>query len=463
MRAILTTLGIIIGIAAVMAMVAIGNGSADSIQKTIASLGANSLLINPGTSSSGGVSSGAGTGMNLTPEDCDAVLRECPDVLYAAPVVRVRTQVIYGNRNTAPPYEYGTTPQFLNVRDWTDMQEGSCFTDQDVRNASKVCIIGTTTARTLFDDASPVGQEIRLRNAMFKVVGVLSPKGANMWGMDQDDVIIAPWTSIKANVSGSSAQVANQSAASAAASTVNTLTQLYPSTGLNLFDAPSANQQADTPLQVRFVNIDQILLSAASTDDIAPAMREVNALLRERHKIAVGDDEDFDVRDMTEMVKKFTSTSDTMATLLFAVACISLVVGGVGIMNIMLVSVTERTRENGLRMAGGARARDILWQFLAEAILLCMSGGILGIILGYLASKSVTEFLGWATRISLLSAVAAFLVSALVGVVFGFYPAWKASRLDPIDALLLSEHHKCRMQSAECRVKNAEQEIQFAE
>jgi ABC-type antimicrobial peptide transport system permease subunit len=436
MRAILTTLGIVIGIAAVIAMVAIGNGSADAIQKTIASLGANSLLILPGSTSSGGVSSGVGTSMKLTPEDCDAVLRDCPDVLYAAPVVRVRTQVIYGNRNTVPPYEYGTTPEFLNVRDWTDMEAGSCFTDQDVRNSSKVCIIGMTTARTLFDDASPVGQEIRLRNAMFKVVGVLSSKGANMWGTDQDDVIIAPWTSIKANVSGSSAQVANQSAAAAATSgAVNTLTQLYPTTGFNLFDAPTADQLADTPLQVRFVNIDQIYVSAASPEDIAPAMREVDALLRERHKITADDEEDFDVRDMTEMVKKFTSASDTMGTLLFAVACISLVVGGVGIMNIMLVSVTERTREIGLRMAVGARASDILWQFLTEAVLLCMAGGILGIILGYIASKSVTAFFGWATRISVASAIVAFLVSAVVGAVFGFYPAWKASRLDPIDAL----------------------------
>jgi ABC-type antimicrobial peptide transport system permease subunit len=435
MRAILTTLGIIIGIAAVMAMVAIGNGSADSIQKTISSMGANSLLIFPGSSSTGGVSSGAGTGMNLTPEDCNAVLRDCPEVMYAAPIVRVRTQVIYGNRNTVPDYEYGTTPAFLNVRDWTEMTEGSCFSDQDVRNSSKVCLIGTTTAHDLFDDASPIGQEIRLRNAMFKVVGVLGHKGASMGGQDQDNVIIAPWTSIKANVSGSSAQVANQSAGIAAATAVNTLSQLYPSSGLNLFDTPTAVQQADTPLQVRFVNIDQILVSAAAPEDIAPAMQEVNSLLRERHKIPQGEDEDFQVRDMTEMVKKFTSASDTMGTLLFAVACISLVVGGVGIMNIMLVSVTERTREIGLRMAVGARARDILRQFLAEAVLLCMAGGILGIALGYAASKSVTAFLGWATRISLLSAVVAFLVSALVGVVFGFYPAWKASRLDPIDAL----------------------------
>jgi len=435
MRAILTTLGIIIGIAAVIAMMEIGNGSSAAIQKTISSMGANSLIIFPGSSSSSGVSFGAGTGMTLTPEDCDAVLRECPDVADAAPVVRVRTQVVYGHHNWVPNWIYGTTPAFLNVRDWNNLTEGSSFTDADVRNASKVCIIGQTLVKELFEGESPLGQEVRVRNATFKVVGVLAPKGASMMGMDQDDILLAPWTTIKFRVSGSSAQVANQSAAGASNSTMNSLSQLYPTQGLNLFDQPSEVQQADTPMPVRFINIDQILISAEAPEDIPLAMREVSTLLRERHHIAAGGDEDFTVRDMTEMMKAFTSTTGTMTTLLLAVACISLIVGGVGIMNIMLVSVTERTREIGLRMAVGARARDILIQFLAEAILLCMIGGIVGILMGLGASWMVTRFLKWPTESSPIAVIVAFIVSAAVGIIFGFYPAWKASRLDPIDAL----------------------------
>ena len=435
MRAILTTLGIIIGIAAVIAMMEIGNGSSATIQKTIASMGANSLIIFPGSSATGGVSFGAGTGMTLTPDDCDAILRECPDVRDAAPEVRVRTQVVYGNRNCVPTYIYGTTPAFLNVRDWNNMAEGAPFTDADVRNSSKVCIIGQTVAHELFDDASPIGQEVRVRNTTFKVVGVLSPKGANMMGMDQDDILLAPWRTIKFRVSGTSAQVANQSAASGASSSINSLNALYPSSGVALFDAPSASQQADTPLPVRFINVDQILLSADAPENISLAVREVTSLLRERHHIPAGEEEDFQVRDMTEMMKAFSSTSGTMTTLLLCVACISLVVGGVGIMNIMLVSVTERTREIGLRMAVGARARDILAQFLTEATLLCIAGGIIGILLGVGSSVLVTKFLHWPTASSPVTIVVAFFVSGAVGVIFGFYPAWKASKLDPIDAL----------------------------
>jgi ABC-type antimicrobial peptide transport system permease subunit len=401
----------------------------------MSSMGANSLVIFPGSQSSGGVSFGAGTGMNLTPEDCDAILRDCPDVQDVAPIVRVRTQIVFGHRNWAPNWIYGTTPAFLDVRDWNDLTEGSSFTDADVRNASKVCLIGQTVVRELFDGESPMGQEIRVRNTTFKVVGVLSAKGMNMFGMDNDDILVAPWTTIKFRVSGQSSSVNNQSAASGASGGINSLSQLYPSTGLNLFDQPSAAQQADTPMPVRFINVDQVLLSTAAPEDTPIAIHEVTTILRERHGLKTGTADDFDVRDNADMIKKFTAGQETMTHLLLGVACISLIVGGVGIMNIMLVSVTERTREIGLRMAVGARGRDILVQFLTEATLLCLIGGIIGIGVGLGTSWMVTHFLRWRTEHSLVAVIASFVVSAAVGMVFGFYPAWKASRLDPIDAL----------------------------
>ena len=437
-RAVLTAVGIIIGVAAVIAMMEIGNKSSTQIQKTIASMGANNLLVQPGAASSGGVSYGGSSVMTLTPEDCEAMLKECPAVRSAAPVVRVRTQVIYGNRNWVPMYIYGTTPAFLDVRDWTDLDSGECFTDRDVRNASKVCVLGTTIERELFQGESAVGKEIRVQNVALKVVGVLSRKGANTMGFDQDDVVLAPWTTIKSRVSGSSAQTANQSAANAGAAaggtTVNSLNQLYPG-ALPLYPVPSATQQADSPMPVRFTNVDQITLAAVSGPAMPQAIAQVSQLLRDRHRLRPGVADDFNVRDMTEMSKALSSTTDVMTQLLLVVALISLVVGGVGIMNIMLVSVTERTREIGLRMAVGARARDILRQFLVEAVVLCVAGGTLGIALGIGSSWVVSVLLHWPTESSPGAVVAAFAVSATVGIVFGWYPAWKASRLDPIEAL----------------------------
>jgi ABC-type antimicrobial peptide transport system permease subunit len=436
LRAFLTTLGIIIGIASVIAMMEVGNGSSAAIQKTIASMGANVLLIFPGATASTGVSYGAGTQVSLTPGDCDAIIRECPEVRAAAPVVHVRTQVVYGHRNWVPGVIYGTTPAFLTVRDWTNPSQGYIFTDREVRNSSKVCMIGQTLVRELFQNESPIGKEVRIKNVAFKVIGVLSPKGANMMGMDQDDLLIAPWTTIKYRVSGTSAQVVNQSAAAiASATTINTLSDLYPSGSLNLYDTPSASQQADTPLPVRFVNVDEIRVSAATTDSIPQAIREITELLRERHHIPPEAADDFDVRDLTEMMSALTRTTALMTTLLLCVACISLIVGGVGIMNIMLVSVTERTREIGLRMAVGARARDILRQFLTEAVVLCLAGGAMGILLGIGVSFLVTLLLKWPTVSSPTAVCAAVIVSATVGITFGFYPAYKASRLDPIEAL----------------------------
>jgi ABC-type antimicrobial peptide transport system permease subunit len=438
LRTALTTLGIIIGVAAVIAMMEIGRGSSSAIQRTISSMGANNLLVLPGTASSGGVSFGAGSVMTLTPQDAVAILKEAPAVRATAPIVRVRTQVIYGNRNWVPIFIYGTIPEYLAVREWP-LAEGDVFSEQDVRNASKVCVLGQRLVNELFQGESPLHQEVRINNVAFKVIGVLSAKGANMMGIDQDDILLAPWTSIKYRVAGSSMANVNQSAqtASSASATekVNTLSQIYPSTKLNLYPEQSAIQQADTPLPVRFTNVDQILAAARSTPEIPAAIRQITQLLRERHRIKPGDPEDFSIRDMTEMTKALSSTATMMTKLLLAVALISLVVGGVGIMNIMLVSVTERTREIGLRMAVGAWSRDILQQFLVEAVLLCFCGGIAGILAGRGASYLVTALLGWPTEMSLDAILAAFAVSVSVGIIFGYYPAWKASRLDPINAL----------------------------
>ncbi len=436
MRSILTTLGIIIGIAAVIAMMEIGKGSSSAIQRTIASMGANNLLIMPGTAASGGVSFGAGSVLTLTPQDADAILQECPAVAASAPVVRARTQVIYGDRNWVPLFIYGTTPAFLDVRDWRDLAEGRVFTDAEVRDGKTVCLLGQTLVRELFQGMSPVGKDVRVQNISFRVVGVLAAKGANMMGMDQDDILLAPWTAIKYRVTGSSVTNVNQSSATTDASQQQTsLSQIYPGSQGDLYPAPSTTQAADTPVTVRFTNVDQILASATSAGAIPVAIQQITGLLEARHRIRADQADDFTVRDMTEMSSALSSTTSLMTNLLLCVALISLVVGGVGIMNIMLVSVTERTREIGLRMSVGARARDILRQFLVEAVLLCLAGGILGILLGRGSSYLVTELLKWPTELSVAAIVASVGVSAGVGIVFGYYPAWKASRLDPIDAL----------------------------
>jgi macrolide transport system ATP-binding/permease protein len=439
MRAALTTLGIVIGVAAVIAMMEIGSGSSSAIQATIASMGANNLLVLPGTASSGGVSFGAGSVMTLTPQDAEAILNESPAVRGAVPVVRARTQVIYGNRNWVPSFIYGTTPAWLDIREW-GLAEGDMFTERDVRNASKVCVLGQRLVRELFQGENPIGKEIRVQNVSFRVIGVLTAKGANMMGMDQDDVLLAPWTTIKFRVTGSSAATANQSAAattsgSGTTTTVNSLNQIYPTAKNELYPIPSATQAANNPMPVRFTNVDQILTAGRSTEEVPAAIKQITQILRERHRIGPGEPDDFNIRDMTEMTKALSSTGTMMTRLLLAVAMISLLVGGVGIMNIMLVSVTERTREIGLRMAVGAWSRDILQQFLAESVILCFCGGVVGILVGRGISLLVRVFLSWPTELSLGAIIAAFAVSVTVGIVFGFYPAWKASRLDPIIAL----------------------------
>jgi ABC-type antimicrobial peptide transport system permease subunit len=437
MRSALTTLGIVIGVAAVIAMVEIGEGSKKAVAQTIQSMGANNLLIQSGAASSGGVTFGSGSVLTLTPGDAEAIARDCqPRVVSVAPIVRARTQVVYGNKNWVPLYLYGTTSEFLDVREW-DLADGREFTDAEVAGGADVCILGQTLVRELFGEESPVDEIVRVNNHPMRVIGVLSFKGANMMGMDQDDILLAPWRTIKSKVSGTSATTTNQSAAvqTDPSQQVILTKQAYPNTSTNTLPAQTQSQALNNPPPLLPVNVDQILVRVASEPEIKQAISEISAVLRERHHIRAGQPDDFNLRDMTEISRAMGSTSELMSALLLVVAFISLVVGGVGIMNIMLVSVTERTKEIGLRMAVGARARDILRQFLVEAILLCVLGGALGIGLGRGGSFLVRKLLSWQTEASLPAIAASVAVSVAVGVIFGYYPAWKASRLDPIEAL----------------------------
>ncbi len=435
MRSALTTLGIIIGVAAVIAMVEISTGSRTALMKTMASMGANVLIVANGAAASGGVSWGSGTEETLSPDDAIEMAKQCPAVADVAPIVSAGGQVVYGNRNWVPMRIVGSTPGYLVVRDWTEMDEGEMFTERDVLASNRVCVIGRTLARELFQGESPIGKDVRLKNVSLRVVGVLGRKGANMMGEDQDDIVLAPWTTIKYRISGTRVSATKSAATSGSnLEKLNSLKNPYPGS-VTLYPIQSAVQQANTPQPVRFATVDVILVKSVSATRTKEAIAEITALLHERHRIREDQDNDFTIRDMAEIISAMSSMSKMMGGLLLIVAMISLAVGGVGIMNIMLVSVTERTREIGLRMAVGARSYHILRQFLIEAVVLCMFGGAIGIMLGRSASALVWFFMRWPVAASWPAIAAAFIVSAGVGIAFGFYPAWKASRLDPIEAL----------------------------
>jgi macrolide transport system ATP-binding/permease protein len=437
MRSALTTLGIIIGVGSLVAIAEIGKGAWSAIRTLLSKTGVDNIVVQSGAVSRNGVSLGSGSVKTLTPEDAESILRECPSVDSLAPMIFTRRQVVHGNKNWVPNAFVGTTPGYLRVREWEDMDEGECFTEREVADAAMVCVLGQTLARELFDEQSPVGQEVYVNDVPLRVVGVLSRKGADIIGEDQDDLLVAPWTTVKYRVSSQSGSPdgAREMPVLDLGDSLKSIARRYPRGRPALFPSLSAAQFIDTPRLERLSNVDSILIRAQSTEEIPAAMSQVTGVLRHRHGIAPGKPADFAVQDFTEVVHAVKSTVGLVATLLVCVAFISLVVGGIGIMNIMLVTVTERYREIGLRMAVGARSRDILRQFLVEAVVLCLLGGAAGILAGRGASCLVRLIARWPTEPSLVAILASVSVSLTVGVIFGYYPAWKASRLDPIEAL----------------------------
>ncbi len=387
MRSALTMLGIIIGVGAVIAMVAVGTGASRQIAAQISSMGSNLLIILPGATTAGGVRMGAGTQSTLTMGDAEAIQKECPAVAFAAPTLGGVAQVVSGHLNWSTGVS-GTTADMLEVRDW-DLTGGRPFTPQDVKSATKVALLGQTVVDNLFGDQDPVGQTIRIKNVPFTVIGVLAPKGQSAQGQDQDDTILIPVTTAQKKLFG---------------------TQF--------------------PGMVRI-----IMVKAKSAEDLPAAEKQITELLRQRHRIGQKQDNDFTVRNLTQIMQAAEQSTQVMTLLLGAIASVSLLVGGIGIMNIMLVSVTERTREIGIRMAIGAKTWDIRLQFIIEAVTLSLIGGVIGIFLGVAASLVLSSVSGWPTVISPLSILLSFGFSGMVGIFFGFYPAYKASLLNPIDAL----------------------------
>ena len=388
-RSALTMLGIIIGVAAVIAMVGVGAGATERIQAQIQSIGSNLIIVLPGSISSNGVRLGSGGVATLTTDDAKAIADECPSVALTAPTVRGGVQVVYGSNNWATIVQ-GVTPDYMMLRDYT-MMSGQFFTTQDVDASAKLAVLGETVAANLFGDSDPTGQVVIVKNVPFTVSGVLTPKGQSPTGQDQDDVILLP---------------------------ISTATQKV--LGVN-----KANAKA----------VGSVMVQAINPQAIDQAIQEMDALLRERHRILPGLEDDFSVRNLTEVFAAQESSAQVMAVLLGAIASVSLIVGGIGIMNIMLVSVTERTREIGLRLAVGAKRRDILSQFLVEAATLSLAGGVIGILVGVATSLAISYFAQWTTDIGVMAVAVSFLFSALVGVFFGYYPARTAAFLNPIEAL----------------------------
>jgi putative ABC transport system permease protein len=384
MRSVLTALGIIIGVGAVIAMVGIGNGAKAQVEAQIASLGENVILIFSGSTTASGIRTGWGSAGTLKIEDAEAIRREVPGVIGVSEEVVSTTQVAAGNQNWFTRI-FGESADYFDIRQWP-LADGAPFTPQDVRSANKVCVIGRTTATQIYGNENPIGQILRIKNVPFTITGVLTPKGLSPQGVDQDDIVVMPYTSAMKRVIGGTT--------------------------------------------LRNINV-----QIADGRQVEAAQQQIISLLRQRHNIRPGRDDDFTVRTQQEIAEAATATSRVMTVLLGAIAGVSLVVGGIGIMNIMLVSVTERTREIGVRMAVGARGKDILTQFLIEAVTLSSVGGVIGIICGIGASRVLSIYAHWPTLISIASIAIAFLFSAAVGVFFGFYPARKAAALDPIEAL----------------------------
>jgi putative ABC transport system permease protein len=383
LRSFLTMLGIVIGVGCVIVVVAIGNGASQSIQQTINSLGSNFIMIFPGTSTQSGARLFTGNS-TLTPEDADAIKNDCPSVAYVSPTVRTAGQVIAGELNWGTQV-FGAGPDWPFIRSW-NTSDGSFFSDSDVKTATKVAVLGTTVAENLFPQGNAVGQIIRIKNVPFRVVGVLERKGGNMMGSDQDDQVVAPYTTVMKRLQGS--------------------------TKLNM-----------------------IYAAASSPDKVQEAQDCVDVLLRQRHRIPPGGDADFMMRSQEEIAQAQDAQMKILRVLLLSIAAVSLFIGGIGIMNIMLVSVTERTREIGIRMAIGAKGRHVLLQFLFEAVTLSIVGGVVGVALGVGFSTAFAKLMKWPVVVSSASIALSFGVAAVVGVCFGFFPALKASRLDPIDAL----------------------------
>jgi macrolide transport system ATP-binding/permease protein len=437
LRSALTTLGIIIGVGSLVAIAEIGKGAWSAIRSLLTKTGVDNIVVQAGAASRNGVSLGSGSVKTLTPEDAEAILRECPSVDSLAPLVFARRQVVHGNKNWVPSTFVGTTAGYLRVRQWEDLEEGESFTERDVSEVAMVCLLGQTIARELFDEESPVGQEVYVSDVPLRVIGVLSRKGADIIGEDQDDLLVAPWTTVKFRVSSQAASPHSgaDSPRWDAADVLSSLARRYPRAHAALFPTLSPTQSIDTPRLERLSNVDSILVRALATEEIPAAMEQITHVLRNRHRIAHDEPADFAVQDFTEVVRAVKGTVRLVAGLLLCVALIALVVGGIGIMNIMLVTVTERYREIGLRMAVGARSRDILRQFLIEAVVLCLLGGAAGILAGRGASLLVRLLARWPTEPSVVAVLASVSISVTVGVIFGYYPAWKASRLDPIEAL----------------------------
>jgi putative ABC transport system permease protein len=389
LRSALTMLGIIIGVAAVIAMVGIGAGAQARVAEQIQSLGSNLIIVLSGSVTSSGIRLGTGSQLTISEDDAAAIAREIPLVQAAAPSVRGTAQVVYGNLNWATVIQ-GVTPDYFEARDWPVI-DGRAVNPEDVDGATKIALVGQTTALNLFGESEPLGQIIRIKKVPFTVVGVLSRKGQNSWGQDQDDVILIPISTAKKKVLGVS----------------------------------QANPRA----------VGSISIKVRADEDMVEAEEQIRALLRQRHRLQPFQDDDFWLRNLSEVLQTQEESSRVMTYLLAAIASVSLLVGGIGIMNIMLVSVTERTREIGLRMAVGARRRHILLQFLIEAVTLSLIGGIIGIALGLGGSRAISYFAAWRTLVNPESIVIAFGFAAGIGIFFGFYPARKASRLDPIEAL----------------------------